>query len=92
LNHDYFLMTTFPMKLAGFAAATAFAGLLATASVANAEPVDPSTPQTQVIVPAPTDGTAAVSSGQKMKVKGVVTRRDADTFTVRDMNGLDTTV
>jgi len=27
-----------------------------------------------------------------MKVKGVVTRRDADTFTVRDMNGVDTVV
>jgi len=27
-----------------------------------------------------------------MKLKGVVTRRDADTFTVRDMNGVDTVV
>src|SRR5256885_8027372 len=27
-----------------------------------------------------------------MKIKGVVTRRDADTFTVRDMNGVDTVV
>jgi OmpA-OmpF porin, OOP family len=34
----------------------------------------------------------AVASGQKMKVKGVVTRRDADTFTVRDINGVDTIV
>ncbi len=33
-----------------------------------------------------------VASGQKMKVKGVVTRRDADTFTVRDNNGVDTIV
>ena len=33
-----------------------------------------------------------VASGQKMKLKGVVTRRDADTFTVRDMNGVDTVV
>ena len=33
-----------------------------------------------------------VSSGQKMKLKGVVVRRDADTFVVRDMNGMDTTV
>ena len=33
-----------------------------------------------------------VASGQKMKVKGVVTRRDADTFTVRDNNGVDTVV
>jgi|GEM_PF-58896 Outer membrane protein and related peptidoglycan-associated (lipo)proteins len=28
----------------------------------------------------------------RLKVKGVVTRRDADTFTVRDMNGVDTIV
>jgi outer membrane protein OmpA-like peptidoglycan-associated protein len=34
----------------------------------------------------------SVSSGQKMKIKGVVTRRDADTFVVRDANGVDTTV
>src|SRR6266478_5998747 len=32
------------------------------------------------------------SSGQKMKIKGVVIRRDADTFVVRDANGVDTTV
>jgi outer membrane protein OmpA-like peptidoglycan-associated protein len=37
-------------------------------------------------------GSRTVVSGQKMKVKGVVTRRDADTFTVRDMNGVDTVV
>ena len=36
--------------------------------------------------------TRSVSNGQKMKVKGVVTRRDADTFTVRDMNNVDTVV
>src|SRR5215204_3538929 len=30
-------------------------------------------------------GSRTVTSGQKMKLKGVVTRRDADTFTVRDM-------
>jgi len=34
----------------------------------------------------------SVSDGQKMTIKGVVTRRDADTFTVRDMNGVDTVV
>jgi OmpA-OmpF porin, OOP family len=33
-----------------------------------------------------------VASGQKMTVKGVVTRRDADTFTVQDANGVLTTV
>lgn len=39
-----------------------------------------------------TAGTRTVTSGEKMKIKGVVTRRDADTFTVRDNNGVDTTV
>jgi outer membrane protein OmpA-like peptidoglycan-associated protein len=34
----------------------------------------------------------SVSNGQKMKLKGVVTRRDADTFTVRDLNNVDTVV
>jgi len=33
-----------------------------------------------------------VSSGEKMKIKGVVVRRDADTFVIRDANGVDTTV
>ncbi|MEO8436668.1 MAG: OmpA family protein [Pyrinomonadaceae bacterium] len=33
-----------------------------------------------------------VSSGEKMKIKGVVVRRDADTFTVRDANDVDTVV
>ncbi len=33
-----------------------------------------------------------VSNGEKMKLKGVITRRDADTFTVRDLNGVDTIV
>src|ERR687886_1210578 len=37
-------------------------------------------------------GSRTVTSGQKMKIKGVVTRRDADTFTVRDMNGVVTVV
>jgi outer membrane protein OmpA-like peptidoglycan-associated protein len=40
----------------------------------------------------PTSGSRTVASGQKMKVKGVVTRRDADTFTIRDMNNVDTVV
>ncbi len=33
-----------------------------------------------------------VASGERMKIKGVVTRRDADTFVVRDLNGVDTVV
>jgi outer membrane protein OmpA-like peptidoglycan-associated protein len=34
----------------------------------------------------------AVSSGQKTTIKGVIVSRDADTFTVRDLNGVDTVV
>jgi outer membrane protein OmpA-like peptidoglycan-associated protein len=33
-----------------------------------------------------------VTSGQKMKLKGTVLRKDADNFTVRDANGVDTVV
>jgi OOP family OmpA-OmpF porin len=40
----------------------------------------------------PASGARTVASGQKMKLKGVVVRRDADTFVVRDINGVDTTV
>src|SRR5882762_577565 len=42
----------------------------------------------------PTDATRArsVSSGERMKIKGVVVKRDADTFTIRDMTGNDTVV
>ena len=39
-----------------------------------------------------TVGSRSVASGEKMKIKGVVTRRDSDTFIVRDNNGVDTTV
>jgi len=39
-----------------------------------------------------TVGSRTVVSGEKMKIKGVVTRRDSDTFTVRDNNGVDTIV
>jgi OmpA-OmpF porin, OOP family len=43
---------------------------------------------------APADASRArsVSSGQQMKIKGVVVHRDPDTFTVRDINGVDTLV
>jgi OmpA-OmpF porin, OOP family len=37
-------------------------------------------------------GSRTIASGQKVKIKGVVTRRDSDTFVVRDANGVDTTV
>lgn len=42
----------------------------------------------------PTDAKRArtVSSGEKMKIKGVVVKRDADTFVVRDLTGNDTVV
>jgi len=36
--------------------------------------------------------TRSVASGQRMRINGVVVRRDADTFTIRDANGADTTV
>lgn len=39
-----------------------------------------------------TAGSRNVASGAKMKITGVVTRRDSDTFTVRDQNGVDTVV
>lgn len=39
-----------------------------------------------------TAGSRSIASGQKVKIKGVVTRRDADTFVVRDNNGVDTVV
>jgi len=34
----------------------------------------------------------SVSSGEKMKIKGTVVKRDSDTFTVRDLTGNDTVV
>jgi len=36
--------------------------------------------------------TRSVASGEKAKIKGVVVRRDVDTFTVRDLTGNDTVV
>src|SRR6266516_2588786 len=42
--------------------------------------------------PTSSSNARTVTSGQKMKIKGVVTRRDADTFTVRDLNSVDTVV
>jgi outer membrane protein OmpA-like peptidoglycan-associated protein len=34
----------------------------------------------------------SVASGEKLKIKGVVVRRDVDTFTVRDLTGNDTVI
>src|SRR5712692_568591 len=42
--------------------------------------------------PTSSSNARTVTSGQKMKIKGVVTHRDADTFTVRDANNVDTVV
>jgi OOP family OmpA-OmpF porin len=39
-----------------------------------------------------TSRSRSVSSGEKMKIKGTVVKRDADTFTVRDLTGNDTVV
>jgi outer membrane protein OmpA-like peptidoglycan-associated protein len=56
--------------------------LLALAPLVSAQDGGTSSPQQ----------TTSVASGQKMKVKGVVTRRDADTFTVQEMTGATFTV
>jgi outer membrane protein OmpA-like peptidoglycan-associated protein len=40
----------------------------------------------------PRNNSTSVASGQKMKVKGVVTRRDADTFAIQDVTGNTVTV
>jgi outer membrane protein OmpA-like peptidoglycan-associated protein len=52
----------------------------------------PNTQSTQSNTQTAQTNTRTVSDGQKMKISGVVTRRDADTFTVRDGNGVDTVV
>jgi outer membrane protein OmpA-like peptidoglycan-associated protein len=39
-----------------------------------------------------TGNARTIASGEKMKIKGVVTSRSADSFTLRDVNGVDTTV
>ena len=75
----------------------AFAFLLATTSLGLAQqgPDSRINPSGQIKPPtgvAQSGNVRTVSDGQKMKVEGVVVRRDADTFTVRDMNGVDTVV
>jgi len=64
--------------------ALAVSVLLITASMALS--------QTTTSTTTSTASARTITSGQKMKVKGVVVRRDADTFIVRDANGVDTTV
>lgn len=74
----------------------AFGLVLASASLALGQAAPSNQPDDARIKPptavAQTGSVRSVSSGQKMKLKGVVTRRDADTFTVRDLNGIDTVV
>ncbi|HEX8709985.1 MAG TPA: OmpA family protein [Pyrinomonadaceae bacterium] len=71
--------------------------MLAGTSLAFAQ-AGPNSPGNQAAgIKPPTDSAQGgsvrtVSNGQKMKLVGVVTRRDPDTFTVRDMNGVDTVV
>ena len=69
------------MKITRLAQTFAFALLLALAPSALAQ--DNTSTQT---------ATTSVASGQKVKLKGVVTRRDADTFTVQADGGGLTTV
>jgi outer membrane protein OmpA-like peptidoglycan-associated protein len=42
--------------------------------------------------PADASRARSIASGEKMKIKGVVVHRDADTFTLRDLSGVDTIV
>ncbi len=69
----------------------------------NNPSTNPNTPASQTQNGTTTNGTAGVTSsaasrsrtvsnGERMKIKGVITRRDPDTFTVRDLNGVDTSV
>ncbi|HEX8845087.1 MAG TPA: OmpA family protein [Pyrinomonadaceae bacterium] len=75
-----------------------FALALATTSLALAQSApDSRVNQTPASIKPPTSAVQTtnvrtVSDGQKMTIKGVVVRRDADTFTVRDDNGVDTVV
>ncbi len=61
--------------------------LVLTCGLASAQTGTTSTTSTNT-----TANSRTVSSGQKMKLKGVVTRRDTDTFVVQDANGVQTTV
>ena len=48
--------------------------------------------QSQPVSNTSSTNSRTIASGEKMKIKGVVVRRDADTFVMRDANGVDTTV
>src|SRR5712691_11471220 len=62
--------------------------LLTSASVVIAQSQARSTSSSLAGTAANYSGSAA-DSGQKVKIKGVVTRRDADTFTVKDSSGAE---
>jgi len=67
--------------LKGLVAASALAVALAPVALAQTTNAGASTPSRQ-----------SVASGQKMKLKGVVVARSADTFTVQDANGAQVSV
>ena len=62
------------------------------ASLALAAALAPAAIAQEVSTTSSQPNTTAVASGQKMKLKGVVTRRDADTFVVQDQTGQNVTV
>lgn len=62
--------------------ALAFGLMLSLAPLASAQDMQTSS----------TTNARTVSSGQKLNIKGVVTRRDSDTFTVQDANGVNTVI
>ena len=49
-------------------------------------------PSTQTTTPTNASSARSIASGEKAKIKGVVVKRDPDTFVVRDINGVDTVV
>lgn len=64
-----------------------------TARLLPSSKVSPDMQRQEQLVNIPVVRTSTVvASGANMKIRGVVTRRDADTFTVRDNNGVDTIV
>jgi|SRR5215471_390093 len=67
--------------------ALAFGLVLALSPLAFGQP----STQTQN-TPADAARARSVASGERMKIRGVVVHRDADTFTVRDLTGVDTIV
>jgi len=65
---------------------------LSLAIAAFAQTNNTTTGSTSTNTTSATTSARTVTGGQKMTVKGVVTRRDADTFVVQDANGVLTTI